>query len=142
MLDRLLSKMLEDLDERAEQLESTWEISSVDDFVSRELNLHIDYYETHPSYVQLWFGGRISQTVVTEVRARNRTLAGRARTALIQAGFVDPKVPDSAFLMLVEIGDRILDLAFRDRATADPEIIEHGRRALRTYLEQLATPKH
>ena len=103
-----------------------------------ELEVHVAYYEQHPSYVKLWFGGRISQTVVAEVHNRNRTLAHRARSAMRAAGLVGPDAPESAFVLLVELGDRVLDLAFRDQLHADRAVIEHGRDALCAYLERLA----
>jgi hypothetical protein len=46
-------------------------VASIRDFVSRELDLHVAYYEEHPSFVRRWFGGRISPTVAAEVRNRN-----------------------------------------------------------------------
>jgi AcrR family transcriptional regulator len=140
IFDRLLSTELAELDRQAEILEATWEISSIRDFVSRELELHVAYYEEHPSYMRLWFGGRISPIVVAEVHKRNRTLARRARAALVAAGLIEPSVSESVFIVLVELGDRVLDLAFRDRPDADYEVIEHGRDALCSYLERSATP--
>ena len=60
LIDALLIKLLEDLERHTEELESTWEMSSLADFVSRELELHVDFYERHPSLGRLWFGGRVS----------------------------------------------------------------------------------
>ncbi len=140
IFDRLLSTQLAELDRHAEAAEATWEITSVRDFVSRELDLHLAYYEEHPSFVRLWFGGRISPTVIAEVHRRNRTLAVRARSTLTASGLVDPRVCESAFVLLVELGDRVLELAFRDRPDADEEVIEHGRDALCSYLERVSTP--
>jgi len=138
IFDRLLTTRLAELDRHAEAMELTWEIRSIRDFVSREFDLHVAYYEAHPSYARLWFDGRISPTVVAEVRSRNLALAGRARSALLASGLVDSSVPESAFVLLVELGDRVLDLAFRERHHADRAMIEHGRDALCAYLERLA----
>jgi AcrR family transcriptional regulator len=138
ILDRLLSTGLAALDRHAEELEATWEVTSIRDVVTRALDLHVDYYEAHPAFVRLWFGGRISPGVVTEVHARNRALAGRLRATARAAGLIGPQVPESAFVLVVELGDRILDLAFRDRRRADREALEHGREALVAYLERLA----
>jgi AcrR family transcriptional regulator len=140
IFDRLLSTQLAELDRHAEATEATWEIASVRDFVSRELELHLAYYEKHPSFVRLWFGGRISPTVVAEVHGRNRTLARRARATLVAAGLVDPSVSETAFVLLVELGDRVLELAFRDRPHADDEVVKHGRDALCSYLESISAP--
>jgi AcrR family transcriptional regulator len=138
IFDSLLSAQLEDLERHAQSMEHTWAIASIRDYVSRELDLHVSYYEAHPSLVRLWFGGRISPPVVAEVRRRNRALALRARSALLELGLIEADIPDSAFVLMVELGDRVLDLAFRDRASADPTVIEQGREALCAYVEQLA----
>ncbi|MGD0455373.1 MAG: TetR/AcrR family transcriptional regulator [Solirubrobacteraceae bacterium] len=141
IFDGLLSTQLAELDRHAEAAEATWEIASVHDFVSRELDLHLAYYEKHPSFVRLWFGGRVSPTVVAEVHRRNRTLALRARSTLAAAGLVDPSMSESAFVLLVELGDRVLELAFRNRRHANAELIEHGRDAVCSYLERIAGPQ-
>jgi AcrR family transcriptional regulator len=138
IFDSLLSAQLEDLERHAQSMEHTWAIASIRDYVSRELDLHVSYYEAHPSLVRLWFGGRISPPVVAEVRRRNRALALRAKSALPESGLIEADIPDSAFVLMVELGDRVLDLAFRDRASADPTVIEQGREALCAYVEQLA----
>jgi AcrR family transcriptional regulator len=138
IFDRLMSTQLAELDRHAEATEATWEVASIRDFVSRELDLHVAYYERHPSFVRLWFGGRISPTVVAEVRRRNRTLARRARSTLVAAGLVEESVSETAFVLLVELGDRVLDLAFRDRRRADRTMIEQGRDALCAYFEGIA----
>ena len=41
-------------------------------------------------------------------------------------------------MLMVELGDRVLDLAFRDGVRADPEVIQRGADALSAYVEQLA----
>ncbi len=135
IVDRLLSRRLAELDRHAEAAEAGWEITSVRDYVSREIDLHLAFYEEHPSFMRLWFGGRMSPAVVAEVHRRNRTLAHRARSTLVAAGLIDPGVSESAFVMLVELGDRVLDLAFRGRPEPDDEVIELGRDALCSYLQ-------
>jgi AcrR family transcriptional regulator len=139
LIDALLIELLVELERHAEELEHTWEIASLEDFVDRELDLHVDFYERHPSLGRLWFGGRVSPAVAAAVHQRNRTLAARSRAGVQAAGLLPGAVPDSAFVMLVELGDRVLELAFRDGPQADREVIELGRAALRAYLAQLVT---
>jgi AcrR family transcriptional regulator len=138
IFDSLLRTELASLEAHAEQMERTWAVTSIRDYVTRELDLHVTYYEEHPSLARLWFGGRISPAVVAEVQRRNQTLAHRARTTLLGLGLIDEGVPASALVLMVELGDRVLDLAFRDRARADETVIEQGRDALCAYVERLA----
>lgn len=138
LFDALLIELLADLDRHAATQEATWRIGSVGDFVDRELDLHVTYYEQHASLGRLWFGGRVSPAIRAAVHERNQTLAIRGRETLVAAGLLSPDVPERALILLVELGDRILDLAFRAGPRADRDLVELGRAALRAYLEQVA----
>jgi len=59
VFDRLLSAQLAELDRHVEATEATWEVESIRDFVSRELDLHVAYYENHPC-------SRVKLTAATE----------------------------------------------------------------------------
>jgi AcrR family transcriptional regulator len=138
ILEQLLERHLADLDAQAVAAEGTWQITSIVDVIDRELDLHIAYYEDHPSAARLWLSGRSSPTVIAHVRERTRVLAERMRTALIGAGLIPPETDSRVLLLVVELGDRILDVAFRGSSTHDPVIIELGRTALKAYaLEAL-----
>jgi AcrR family transcriptional regulator len=137
ILDRLVERHLAELDALAQTAEQTWEITSAADLVTRELDLHVGYYREHPSVVRLWMGGRTSTTVTRHVRARMRTLAERLRASLIAAGFIPADTDLRAVLLSVELGDRVLDLAFREPGELDEEIIDLGRAALIAYVEQV-----
>ena len=133
ILDRLLERHVAELDARVTAAESRWQITSAGDLINRELDLHIAYYEEHPSSARLWLSGRSSPTVVEHVRRRNRALAERMRTVLIAEHIIAAETDPLVLVLVVELGDRILDLAFRDRATADPAIVALGRIALSAY---------
>ena len=136
ILDRLLERHLADLDNAAIATESTWPITTVEDLVNRQLDLHVTYYETHPGALELWFGGRHSPTVLNQVRQRNHILADRVRQTLITADRIPADTDPRIFHVLIELGDRILDLAFRDGPTANPAVINLGRTALNAYLQE------
>ena len=138
ILEQLLERHLADLDAEAVAAEETWQITSIEDVIDRELDLHIAYYEEHPSAARLWLSGRSSPTVIAHVRERTRVLAERMRTALIGAGLIPLDTDSRVLLLVVELGDRILDVAFRGSSTHDPVIIQLGRTALKAYaLEAL-----
>ncbi len=135
ILDEILKRQLHQLDAHAEHEESGWRFGSVEEFVGLELDLHVDFYEQHPSFARLWFGGRVSPTVVAEVHGRNRALASRARRVLVDAGMIKADTAPGALDLLVELGDRVLEMAFREGPKADPEVIEMGRGALIACLQ-------
>jgi AcrR family transcriptional regulator len=134
ILDQLLERHLADLDARAVAAERAWPIISVEDLMDRELDLHIAYYQEHPAAARLWLDGRTSPTVIAHVRQRMRVLAERIRRALIDAELIRRETDPRILLLAVELGDRILDLAFRTGPDPDSAVIELGRTALRAYV--------
>lgn len=140
ILDTLLEAMLRDLDAHAERAERSFSGESIDEFIRLELELHAAFYEQHPSLARLWFGGRVSPPVVELVRARNHALARRAQRILTSAGLLDPATPEIVFDLIVEYGDRTLDIAFRGGPKAEREVIDTGRRALSALAARWAPP--
>lgn len=144
ILDALLEEMLAQLEtvvEEAERKLRGESIESIEAFLRLELEVHAAYFERHPSLARLWFGGRVSPAVVELVRARNRQLAGRARQVLTEAGLVDPATPELVFDLLIEYGDRTLDIAFRGGAHGEREVIEAGITALTAFAERFSAPR-
>ncbi len=72
VLDALLEAMLEELEAAARETELAFSSASVEEFVRLEFDVHVAYYERHPSLARLWFDGRVSPAVVDLVRGRNR----------------------------------------------------------------------
>ena len=141
ILDRLLERHLTQIDDRAEAAERTWDISSAWDLFSAELDLHIAYYREHPSAAKLWMGGRNSTAVVNQVHARMRTLAQRIHARLVDAHLIGGDTDPRAVLVAVEIADRILELAYRGDQDFDEAILDHGRRALNAYCDDLVNAR-
>lgn len=134
ILDTLLVRLVAELDERSRAAEETWAPAGAEDLVRLEMDLAVDYFRSHPSLSALWFGGRASAPVVESVRGRNRALAARVGTLAKEHGFVREDTPPAAFEMLVELGDRVLQLAFRDGPEPDREVVELGCEALTAFL--------
>jgi AcrR family transcriptional regulator len=134
ILDRLLERHVEDLNELELAAEGSWEPTSVEDLINRQLDLHAAYYREHPSAARLWLSGRSSPTVLAHVREHLRELAERMREMLITRQLIPVDTDPRALSLLVELGDRTLDLAFRQGPAPDPVIIDLGRRALATCL--------
>jgi AcrR family transcriptional regulator len=140
ILAQLLERHLADLDAFVEATERTWQIISIEDLVNRELDVHIAYYRHHPGFVRLWYNGRTSRTVVAQVRRRNRPLAKRMQDILVSHGLISADTDPQVVLLMVELGDRILEVAFRDRTDPDRNVIEVVRKALQTYAEYTLAP--
>jgi AcrR family transcriptional regulator len=139
ILGRLLERHLAELDAFA-TIERTWQISSVEDLINRELDLHVAYFQQHPSAVRLWLTGRSSQTVVAHVRRRNRPLAKRAYDILVAQSLIPAHTDQQVLMLMVEFADTIMEVAFRDRSDPDLHIIELGRIALHAYARDALPP--
>lgn len=142
--DELFARLLEDeiarIEAAAEAAEAEWELSSLRDYVQRMLEMFLDYHERNPLFVRLWFGGRVSPAVTAIAQAGNVTLAERARARLLAAGLSPEDVSPEVALIAIEVGDRILELAFRGRRRADRRIVAEGAEMLIGYLERVLGP--
>ena len=134
VLDALIEQHLERLSAFLAEAETGWTPSSVPEFVERELGWYAAYFQANRNAARLWLDGRVSPTVRAEVLRYNRRTARRLHGVAAAAGLAGPQTELLVFVMLVELGDRILDLAFRERRDPDTDVIRHGRIALTAYL--------
>jgi hypothetical protein len=58
----------------------------------------------------------------------------------VTAGLTALQTDPLLFVMMVELGDRTLELAFRQRREPDPDVIRHGHIALIAYLQAALWP--
>ncbi len=144
IFDAILQQTLLDFDERAVVAEPTWNPTTLEELIGLVLDLHVECYEAHPTAATLWFGGRVSPTVAKAVHDRNHRLAVRLRQLIAQyvpdaegvsAATDDTRIDEAD--VLVELGDRVLELAFREGPTADKRIIGIGREALAAAAARL-----
>ncbi len=135
---RLLEAEIAQIEKTAEAAESSWEVRSIRGYVEHMLEMFLDYHEHNPLFVRLWFGGRVSPAVTAIARAGNVAVAERTRARFLAAGLSDDDVPLEVALIVIEVGDRLLDLAFRAGPRADRRIIAEGAEMLIGYLEQVA----
>lgn len=138
VLDALLERMVDELDDHARAGEAGWESGDLEGLLRLEFDLHVGYYEAHPSLAALWFGGRASPAVVESVRRRNHDLARRVRELLVARGLVRPDTPVEVFDLVTELGDRVLEVAFRDPRRPDRTVLELGLAALSAFVERWA----
>jgi AcrR family transcriptional regulator len=138
----LLEAEIKEIERVAQASEDGWELRSAREYVQRMLEMFLDYHERRPLFVRLWFGGRVSPAVTAIAQAGNLALAERARERLVAAGLVAEDSPREVALIAVEVGDRILELAFRGRRRADRRVIAEGAEMLIAYLEGSAEPAH
>ena len=134
VLDALVERHLGQLSAFLDEAEKDWSPTSVEEFVDRELGAYADYYRRHPNAARLWLDGRVSPTVRTEVLRYHQATARRLQAIAAAAGLVAGESDVLVFLVAVELADRLLELAFRDRQVPDPDVVAQGRIAISSYL--------
>jgi AcrR family transcriptional regulator len=139
ILDALLEQLAKDLDEHVQATEAASKTRTIADVIDLELDAYAGYYETHPIAAALWFGGRASPAVIESIRNRNDAIAARIRALLTDHQLVEDTTPPAVFDVLVELGDRVLEAAFREPGPHSHEMLELGKVALTAFLERWAT---
>lgn len=113
-----------------------WNETSLGALIERALQFYVDYHEHNRLFLALWYGGRVSPAISEVVYERNAAAASQLRASrLASAVFVDEFTEKQA-LVAVEVGDRILDLAFRGRGRADRRTVAEGAAMITAYLER------
>ena len=78
----------------------------------------------------------MSPTVRAEVlRYHRRATAERLHGVALAAGLAAPQTDLLLFVVAVELADRVLEVAFRERSDPDPDVIAYGRIALTAFLD-------
>ena len=134
ILDALVERHLDRLSTFIGEVEKDWTPASVEAFVEHELGAFADYYRRHPNAARLWLDGRVSATVRAQVLQYHHATARRLQAIAVAAGLVASDTEVFVFLMAVELADRVLEVAFRDRQIPDPDVVEQGRVAISSYL--------
>lgn len=137
ILDSLIERHLTQLDALAAETEPTWTITSATDLISAEFDLHVDYYRRHPNAARIWMGGRTSPLVAEKVHARIRRVADQVHAQLVGHGLIPADTDPLAFLVVAEIIDRVLELAYRDGREFDETLLALGRTAALGSLDRL-----
>jgi AcrR family transcriptional regulator len=96
-------------------------------------------YAQRPSYVILWFQGRVGPEIAAFVRARTIDLADRFHTFSVAIGLINPDADPLVFELAGEMIDAFLAVAYRDDLTGDERVIAEGIEMITTYLERHAT---
>ena len=86
----------------------------------------IEYYRRNPSHRILWFNGRIGAAARREVHEHTARLA----QALLEQARANGVAPAGATVddvkLIIEIADRVTEVAFRDDENGDEEILARG----------------
>jgi AcrR family transcriptional regulator len=129
------------MDERVTRDVSTLQTFSVRTIIQSIIGSYRLAYQEHPSFVVLWFQGRVSPAIVAHVRERNKALADAFHAFGTTAGLLNPGADATVLEFGAEMIDSFLELAYRDDINGNERIVTEGSEMVIGYLERHATPK-
>jgi AcrR family transcriptional regulator len=97
-------------------------------------------YRQRPSYVVLWFQGRLSADIARFIRDRNELLADAFHRFATQRGLLRPDTDPIVIRLCFELADRFLEVAYRKDLAGDDRVVSEGVEMIIAHLERYATP--
>jgi AcrR family transcriptional regulator len=136
----LIERHVSAMDERIAADLAALERFSVRTLVETTVAAYVAGYRERPSYVVLWFRGRVSPELVDYVRERNERLAVRFHSFTTEAGILRPGTHPLVLRLTADVIDRFLEVAYRHDLDGDQRIVREGIEMTVSYLERHATP--
>jgi AcrR family transcriptional regulator len=112
---------------------------SVRAIVETVVEAYVAGYRARPSFVVLWFQGRVSGESVARVRQRTGELAAQFHRFALAAGLLEPDTDALVLEVAADAIDGFLDLAYRDDFAGDQRVVRAGIEMIVSYLERYAT---
>jgi AcrR family transcriptional regulator len=97
-------------------------------------------YRERPSYVVLWFQGRLSADIARFIRERNDLLADAFHRFATKLGLLRRGTDPLVIRLSFELADRFLEVAYRHDIGGDDRVVEEGVEMIIAHLERYATP--
>jgi AcrR family transcriptional regulator len=136
----LIERHVSAMDARLTQAVAALGTYSVRTLVEEVVTAYVAGYRAHPSYVVLWFQGRVSADIVARVRERTSQLAAQFHSFALAAGLLEPGTDVLVLEVAADAIDGVLDMAYRDDFDGDQRVLRAGIEMIVSYLERHATP--
>ncbi len=108
--------------------------------VESVMRAYVTVYRRRPAFVVIWLRGRTNQAIRHAGRDHNRRLAAELFSYARDAGLLNDAVRPQHAELAVEIGDRLLQLAFENDLSGDEELLGEGVAMVTAYLTRYADP--
>jgi AcrR family transcriptional regulator len=105
------------------------------DLLENLLAAYADRFRDEPGYRRVWYQGPHLATLDADGKETNDEIARHLHGALVR-GYAIPDTEQSRrrTRLAVDVGAKLLDLAFRDRTEGDPEILADAALMMDRYL--------
>lgn len=100
---------------------------------------HYAHLRNHPHLVNLHYTS-LASGLIADPRARRAEFANAMHARLLNWGLLPEGTDPLVTMVAVEMGDRLLEMAFHAGRERDRAILTEGERALTQYLQAYAAP--
>lgn len=135
----LIERHVSSMDTRIAAAMSKLERYSIRAVVETTVKAYRAEYRARPSYVVLWFQGRLSADVAAFIRERDDLLADQFHRFAVDAGLLRADVDPLVLRLCFEIADRFLEVAYRHDLRGDDRVVKEGIEMIVSHLERYAT---
>ena len=137
ILEELLLTYLQRRDSEAAAALAKVRASSLEQAVERFFEFHRQQYRAQPELVVLYYAARGTGRI-PDPRSHRAWIAELIRNNLIGAGFLHTDTSELVVHIAIEMGDRIVEMAYRADPEGDEEILREGQLAVTRYLQAYA----
>jgi AcrR family transcriptional regulator len=135
----LIERHVGSMDKRIAAALASLRTYSVRTVVETTVDAYRAAYRERPSYVVLWFQGRLSADIAAYIRERDDLLADEFHRFATTAGLLRANVEPLVLRLCFEIADRFLEVAYRHDLAGEDRVIEEGVEMIVYHLERHAT---
>jgi AcrR family transcriptional regulator len=139
IVSALIKRHILSMDERIAAALSSLERFSVRSVVEATVAAYRADYRKRPSYVALWFQGRLSADIANFIRERDARLADAFHRFAIAIGLLRPDTDPLVIRLTFELADRFLEVAYRNDLHGDDRVVTEGIEMIIGHLEGHAT---
>jgi AcrR family transcriptional regulator len=140
IISALIERHVGSMDRRIAAALGSLHSYSVRSVVETTVQAYRAAYRERPSYVVLWFQGRLSADIAVYIRERDDLLADEFHRFATKAGMLRADVDPLVLRLCFEIADRFLEVAYRHDLGGEDRVVEEGVAMIVAHLERYATP--
>ena len=93
-----------------------------------------------PAFVEIYLRGRTNAAVMDYVREHIVAQAAALQELGLAFNLLKPDIPPAALRLAIEIGDRVLQVAYESDQSGDAQILTDGVEVITSYLNRFTVP--